>query len=147
MTVNIHDMMTRRELLRRGLVGAGGLGAAPAGDAAGAVNAAARAGEVRHPDLDVGWAVPSWTPSIRKPEAGRDYCGPLTAISTNVPGIQVGELLPQLAQQADKYAIIRQHDARYQRPRDRVVPGADRAPAGPTGLSVRRSGSSTFQGT
>ena len=43
-----------------------------------------------------------------KPEAGYDYCGPLNKpIQTNVPGIQVGELLPLLAQQADKYSIIR----------------------------------------
>jgi hypothetical protein len=43
-----------------------------------------------------------------KPEAGPDYCGPLEkAIPTNVPGIQLGELLPLLAQQADKFAIIR----------------------------------------
>jgi len=43
-----------------------------------------------------------------KPEAGYDYCGPLrTPIKTNVDGIQIGELLPLLAQQADKYSIIR----------------------------------------
>ena len=43
-----------------------------------------------------------------KPEAGYDYCGPLDkAISTNVDGIRIGELLPELAKQADKYAIIR----------------------------------------
>jgi len=43
-----------------------------------------------------------------KPNAGHDYCGPLTkTIPTNVPGIQIGELLPNLAKQADKYAIIR----------------------------------------
>ncbi len=43
-----------------------------------------------------------------KPEAGSDYCGPLkSTIETNVPGIRIGGLLPQLAQQADKYAIIR----------------------------------------
>lgn len=43
-----------------------------------------------------------------KPEAGRDYCGPLDKpISTNVSGIRISELLPQLATQADKYAIIR----------------------------------------
>ena len=43
-----------------------------------------------------------------KPEAGYDYCGPLDkAISTNVDGIQVNELLPELAKQADKYAILR----------------------------------------
>jgi hypothetical protein len=43
-----------------------------------------------------------------KPEAGRDYCGPLDKpTSTNVDGIRIGELLPLLAKQADKYALIR----------------------------------------
>ena len=43
-----------------------------------------------------------------KPDAGYDYCGPLAkAIPTNVDGIQIGELLPLLAKQADKYSLIR----------------------------------------
>ena len=43
-----------------------------------------------------------------KPEAGNDYCGPLNKpIPTNVDGIVIGELLPLLAKQADKYSIIR----------------------------------------
>jgi uncharacterized protein (DUF1501 family) len=43
-----------------------------------------------------------------KPEAGYDYCGPLDkAIATNVDGIRIGESLPELAKQADKYAILR----------------------------------------
>jgi hypothetical protein len=43
-----------------------------------------------------------------KPEAGNDYCGPLDKpIATNVEGIRIGELLPLLARQADKYSIIR----------------------------------------
>ena len=43
-----------------------------------------------------------------KPDAGYDYCGPLkTPIETNVSGIRIGELLPLLAKQADKYSIIR----------------------------------------
>ena len=43
-----------------------------------------------------------------KPEAGNDYCGPLNApISTNVRGIRIGELMPLLAKQADKYSLIR----------------------------------------
>ena len=43
-----------------------------------------------------------------KPEAGRDYCGPLDKpITTNVEGIQIGQLLPELARQADRYALIR----------------------------------------
>jgi uncharacterized protein (DUF1501 family) len=43
-----------------------------------------------------------------KPAAGYDYCGPLgKPIPTNVAGIVIGELLPLLAKQADKYSIIR----------------------------------------
>jgi len=43
-----------------------------------------------------------------KPKAGHDYCGPLDKpIATNVDGIQIGELLPLLAKQADKYTLIR----------------------------------------
>ncbi|NLO72479.1 MAG: DUF1501 domain-containing protein [candidate division WS1 bacterium] len=43
-----------------------------------------------------------------KPDAGYDYTGPLkSVIPTNVSGIQIGELLPLLAQQADKYSLIR----------------------------------------
>ncbi len=43
-----------------------------------------------------------------KPAAGNDYTGPLNhPIPTNVDGIMIGELLPLLAKQADKYSIIR----------------------------------------
>lgn len=43
-----------------------------------------------------------------KPEAGQEVTGPLgKAIPTNVDGIRIGELLPELAKQADKYALIR----------------------------------------
>ena len=43
-----------------------------------------------------------------KPEAGYDYCGPLNKpIATNVDGIRIGQLLPELAKQADKYSLIR----------------------------------------
>lgn len=55
------------------------------------------------------WGGPSHLDTFDpKPEAGTDYCGPLNQpISTNVDGIQIGQLLPLLAKQADKYAIIR----------------------------------------
>ena len=43
-----------------------------------------------------------------KPDAGYDYCGALKSpIATNVDGIMIGELLPLLAKQADKFSIIR----------------------------------------
>lgn len=43
-----------------------------------------------------------------KPDAGSDYTGPFTSpIATNVSGIRINELLPELAKVADKYALIR----------------------------------------
>jgi uncharacterized protein (DUF1501 family) len=47
----------------------------------------------------------TWDP---KPDSGYDYLGDFRkAIPTNVDGIQIGELFPNLAKQADKYALIR----------------------------------------
>jgi hypothetical protein len=43
-----------------------------------------------------------------KPDAGRDFCGALNApIETNISGVRIGQLLPTLAKQADKYSLIR----------------------------------------
>ena len=55
------------------------------------------------------WGGPSHLDTFDpKPEAGYDYCGSLmNPIPTNVDGIMIGELLPLLAKQADKYSIIR----------------------------------------
>lgn len=108
--------MSRRDVLRVGLFSAAGLwfadgrgwaatAAAPAEAKAGApVPAKAKSiiqiflwGGMSHND--------TWDP---KPESGRDYMGDLAkAIPTNVDGIQLGELFPQLAKQADKFALIR----------------------------------------
>src|SRR3989440_649446 len=47
----------------------------------------------------------TWDP---KPDSGYDYMGDLReAIPTNVDGIQLGPLFPNLAKQADKYSLIR----------------------------------------
>lgn len=43
-----------------------------------------------------------------KPEAGTAFAGPLVSpLETNISGIRISELLPLLARQADKYALIR----------------------------------------
>jgi len=42
-----------------------------------------------------------------KPEAPKEIRGELSPIHTNVPGIDISELLPKLAQCADKYSLIR----------------------------------------
>lgn len=73
-----------------------------------------------------------------KPDAGRDYCGPLShPIETNVSGIRIGELMPQLAKCADKYSIVRSmtHDvnahetASYEVQTGRAAGGRDSFPA------------------
>jgi hypothetical protein len=49
--------------------------------------------------------IDTWDP---KPAAGRDYMGDFSAvISTRIPGMQIGGLFPQLAEQADKFALVR----------------------------------------
>jgi hypothetical protein len=55
------------------------------------------------------WGGPSHLDTFDpKPEAGYDYCGSLKdPLATNVPGIRIGELFPQLAKHADMYSLIR----------------------------------------
>jgi len=55
------------------------------------------------------WGGPSHLDTFDpKPEAGRDYCGPLDKpIETNISGTRICQLLPLLAKQADKYSLIR----------------------------------------
>ncbi len=108
------DATTRREALKRGFLGAVGLAfidhrgvwALPATGPVRPVKKPARAKAVIQIWM---WGGPSHLDTFDpKPEAGYDYCGPLDKpISTNVDGIRIGQLLPMLAQQADKYAIIR----------------------------------------
>jgi Protein of unknown function (DUF1501) len=96
--------------VRTGLLGAAGLLLAPrfrGGNAWAAPRAAAsRARSVIQVWL---WGGPSHLDTFDpKPAAGYDYCGPLDKpIPTNVDGILIGELLPLLARQADKYSLIR----------------------------------------
>jgi len=54
------------------------------------------------------WGGPSQLETFDpKPEAGQAYNNGLKAIPTNVEGMYIHELLPVLAQQADKYCLIR----------------------------------------
>jgi hypothetical protein len=109
--------MTRREALRRGLVGAAGL--ALAGGASSLPAWAASKTASPAPASPVAkaksviqiwcWGGPAHLDTFDpKPNAGADYCGALTKpIGTNVDGLQICELLPLLAKQADKYSVIR----------------------------------------
>jgi hypothetical protein len=42
-----------------------------------------------------------------KPQAPTEYRGEFVPIRTNVPGIEITEMLPCLARMADKFAIVR----------------------------------------
>jgi uncharacterized protein (DUF1501 family) len=109
MNTNKHSI-TRRDALRRGVFGTAGLlladRLAPSAWAQGkpAVKAKAKSviqvflwGGMSHSD--------TWDP---KPDAGYDYTGQFKGvIPTNVSGIQLGDLFPMLAKQADKFSIIR----------------------------------------
>ena len=106
--------ISRREALRRGLYGAAAMTLAGrsssvlADVAAQPLTSAAKAkaksviqvflwGGMSHND--------TWDP---KPDSGYEYMGEFAkAIPTNVPGIQLGALFPELAKQADKYSLIR----------------------------------------
>lgn len=106
------NAVTRRDVLRAGLLGAAGLLAAGRGSSS--LNAAPAVAPAAAPKAKSViqiwlWGGPCHLDTFDpKPNAGDDYCGPLkTAIPTNVKGIQIGELLPLLAKQADKYSLIR----------------------------------------
>ena len=99
--------MTRRELLRRGLIGAAGMAfCEPLALQAKTAPLYPKAKSVIQIWM---WGGPSHLDTFDpKPDAGSDYCGPFNKpIDTNVEGIQICEMLPLLAKQTDKYSIIR----------------------------------------
>ena len=118
MSLSLDHSMNRRDALRVGLFSTAGLllsdsllggtadGAAPTAPAGTAPPVIAKAKSVIQIFLWGGMShIDTWDP---KPDAGYDYMGDFrTAIPTNVDGIQLGELFPNLAKQADKYALIR----------------------------------------
>jgi uncharacterized protein DUF1501 len=107
-------IISRREAIKRGLLGMAGIAlldpallyASMPQLKAGSVPLKAKAKSVIQIWM---WGGPSHIDTFDpKPDAGYDYCGPLNkCISTNVSGIRLGEKLPLLAKQADKYSIIR----------------------------------------
>jgi hypothetical protein len=101
------NSISRRETLRRGLLAAAGVSLAGFQSAQGRIETRpARAKAVIQIWM---WGGPSHLDTFDpKPDAGSDYTGPLNKpIATNVDGVRIGELLPLLAKQADKYSIIR----------------------------------------
>lgn len=117
MSLSLGHSMTRRDTLRVGLFSTAGLlfsdnlfaatqDSAPPAQVVAAPPIQAKAKSVIQIFLWGGMShIDTWDP---KPEAGYDYMGEFRkAIPTNVDGIQIGELFPNLAKQADKYSLIR----------------------------------------
>jgi uncharacterized protein (DUF1501 family) len=110
--MNKQKNITRREALRRGLLGTAGVmlvdrfGLPMLAQAAPAPKTQAKAKSVIQVFLWGGMShSDTWDP---KPDAGYDYTGQFkSVISTQVPGVQLGDLFPQLAKQIDKFSIIR----------------------------------------
>jgi hypothetical protein len=98
--------MLRRDCLKAGLLGAGGLSLAN-------YLQLAEAGEIRNAKADRAIFIelpggPSHLDSFDpKPDAPDTIRGKFKAIDTNVPGIRISEHLPKMAKCADKYAILR----------------------------------------
>ena len=105
--------ITRRDAIGLGLLGTAGLlaaGALPARATAAPAPAAPKRDAKAKSVIQIWlWGGPCHIDTFDpKADAGYDYCGPLKEpIATNVTGIRLGELLPLLAQQADKYSLIR----------------------------------------
>ncbi|HEV3002974.1 MAG TPA: DUF1501 domain-containing protein, partial [Pirellulales bacterium] len=54
------------------------------------------------------WGGPSHLDTFdMKPAAPAAYRGPYRPVATNVPGVEISELLPRLARRADRYALVR----------------------------------------
>jgi hypothetical protein len=100
------DGLTRRDVLRAGMIGATGLtlGQYLQLEARGAVRAAKGKSAI-FVNLNGG---PSHQDMFDlKPDAPAEFRGEFKPIKTNVSGIEISEHLPRLARCADKYAILR----------------------------------------
>ncbi len=128
--------VSRRGFLKVGAVGLGGLGLSDVLR----LRAAAKASG--QPDTDTSiifiW-LPGGPPHMEtydmKPDAPADYRGEFRPIATNVPGIDICELLPRHAKIADKFTLIRSvaHEfADHGGGHKRFLTG--RAPKTPTGF-------------
>lgn len=97
--------ISRREALKRGVLGAAGLAMLGHRPATATVKPATAKAVIQIWMWGGPCHIDTFDP---KPDAGQDYTGPMNkTIQTNVDGIQINDHLPLLAKQADKYSIIR----------------------------------------
>jgi hypothetical protein len=101
---------TRRSFLQAGVLGVGGLALGDYYRAKASTTADYAVPHVEGASVILIWMsggpghMETWDP---KPDTVEQFRGPFGAISTRVPGVQFGELLPEEAKIADKVAILR----------------------------------------
>ena len=100
--------LSRRRLLHVGALGMMGLGLPEFLQA----RAAATSRPAAHTEKSCIFIVQGGGPSQldtwdMKPEAPAEYRGPYKSIATRVPGLHICELMPRLAQLADRYCLLR----------------------------------------
>src|SRR5439155_11989518 len=101
------DGFSRRDFLHAGAIAPLGLTLAALERAKAAAPAGGKDGDVNCIMLFlVGGPsqIDTWDP---KPNAPAEVRGPFQPIQTNVPGVQISEIFPRMAKQADKFSLIR----------------------------------------
>ncbi len=99
------DGFSRRELIRAGALSALGF---TLGDWLTPAQAAEASAPAKSIILLWLWGGPSHIDTFDpKPAANVEYRGPYAPIETTVPGVSICEMLPQLAQRAEHYSLIR----------------------------------------
>ncbi len=107
-TVPQHPVgVSRRELLQVGFSGLAGLGLASTIRAGTAQSPGSKQSPKSVIVVFLTGAMSHIDTFDPKPDAVAEVRGQYGAISTKVPGYQVGELLPKMAARADKYAVVR----------------------------------------
>ncbi|MBL8204966.1 MAG: DUF1501 domain-containing protein [Blastocatellia bacterium] len=105
--VQLCDGFRRRDFLHAGALSALGLSLSDAFNLK-AIGATPATAEAKNCIMLMLVGAPSqldtWDP---KPNAPAEIRGPFKAIKTNVPGIEISELFPRMAKNADKFAILR----------------------------------------
>jgi len=106
-TAHTCDGVTRRDFLQVGTLGAIGL-ALPDLLAAKAQGKIADGHDDRSVIMIFNLGAPSQLDTWdMKPDAPAEIRGPFKAIKTNAPGIEISEILPKMAQHADKFSLVR----------------------------------------
>jgi hypothetical protein len=129
------DGVSRRDFIRIGTLVAGGLAGTSLPDL---LRAEERAGIRRSHKAVINVVLPGGAPHQDmvdlKPDAPLEIRGEFKPISTNVPGIEICELMPRMAKMMDKFVIIRSMaDSQPQHDLYQCVTGHARERAAPTG--------------